>query len=116
MPETATAASVARATASGDRIPRPPVAPILRVATARGECQAEVKSPRVQRVLGSVGCLPGREARPARRNPSLELLDLSDPGTFDQGFPHELFRRLRREAPVAWHAGDIHGGPGYWVL
>jgi cytochrome P450 len=46
----------------------------------------------------------------------LELPDLSDPETFDDGFPHELFRRLRRELPVAWHAGDVHGGPGYWVV
>ena len=46
----------------------------------------------------------------------MELPDLSDPATFDRGFPHELFRRLRREAPVAWHEGDLHGGPGYWVI
>ncbi len=46
----------------------------------------------------------------------MELLDLSDPASFAQGFPHALFRRLRRDAPVAWHQGDVHGGPGYWVL
>ena len=32
------------------------------------------------------------------------------------GFPHDFFHRLRREAPVASHEGDIHGGPGYWIL
>ncbi len=44
------------------------------------------------------------------------LLDVSDPDTFERGFPHELFRRLRREAPVCWHEGDVHGGPGYWIV
>jgi cytochrome P450 len=46
----------------------------------------------------------------------MEPFDLSDPRSFDRGFPHDLFRRLRREAPVAWHAGDVHGGPGYWIV
>jgi len=46
----------------------------------------------------------------------MDLLDLSDPRSFDGGFPHEFFRRLRREDPVAWHAGDVHGGPGYWIV
>jgi len=46
----------------------------------------------------------------------MKLLDLSDPRTFDRGFPHDLFRQLRREEPVAWHEGDVHGGPGYWIV
>jgi cholest-4-en-3-one 26-monooxygenase len=46
----------------------------------------------------------------------MELLDLSDPRSFDGGFPHEFFRRLRRERPVAWHEGDVYGGPGYWIV
>jgi cholest-4-en-3-one 26-monooxygenase len=40
--------------------------------------------------------------------------DLSDPGSFVEGVPHETFARLRREAPVAWHP-DILGG-GFWVV
>jgi cholest-4-en-3-one 26-monooxygenase len=46
----------------------------------------------------------------------MELLDLSDPDSFGDGFPHEMFRWLRREKPVAWHEGDVHGGPGYWII
>jgi cholest-4-en-3-one 26-monooxygenase len=46
----------------------------------------------------------------------MELLDLSNPDTFEDGFPHDFFRALRREEPVAWHEGDIHGGPGYWIV
>lgn len=42
--------------------------------------------------------------------------DVSNPDTFADGFPHEAFRALRREAPVAWHEGDVHGGPGYWIV
>jgi cytochrome P450 len=47
---------------------------------------------------------------------ALEILDLSNPDTFEHGFPHDFFRALRREAPVAWHEGDVYGGPGYWIL
>ena len=45
-----------------------------------------------------------------------ELPDLSHPDTFADGFPHALFRELRRSDPVAWHEGDYCGGPGYWVV
>ena len=45
-----------------------------------------------------------------------ELPDLSNPDAFEKGFPHELFRRLRREAPLCWHEGEYDGGPGYWVV
>jgi cholest-4-en-3-one 26-monooxygenase len=30
-------------------------------------------------------------------------VNLADPDTFARGFPHDVFRRLRREAPVHWH-------------
>ena len=46
----------------------------------------------------------------------MELLDLSNPDTFENGFPHDFFRELRASDPVAWHEGDIHGGPGYWIV
>ena len=35
----------------------------------------------------------------------IEIPDLSHPDAFEHGFPHELFRRLRHDAPVAWHEG-----------
>ena len=47
---------------------------------------------------------------------TLEILDVSNPETFENGFPHDFFRRLRRDAPVCWHEGDVHGGPGYWIV
>ncbi len=43
-------------------------------------------------------------------------LDLSNADTYANGFPHEFFRELRRDAPVFWHEGDAWGGPGYWIL
>jgi len=46
----------------------------------------------------------------------MDVLDVSNPDTFADGFPHDFFRALRREAPVAWHEGDVFGGPGYWIL
>ena len=45
-----------------------------------------------------------------------EMLDLSNPDSFEHGFPHAWFRKLRAEEPVCWHAGDAFGGPGYWIV
>ena len=47
-------------------------------------------------------------------SPSLNDVDLTDPANFVPGVPHEWFTRLRREAPVFWHAE--RDGPGFWVL
>ncbi len=41
-------------------------------------------------------------------------VDLTDPDQFVGGVPHETFRRLRAEAPVAWH--PERKGPGFWVV
>lgn len=41
--------------------------------------------------------------------------DLSNPDTFVRGVPHDTFRRLRAEAPVAWHPDTVHGG-GFWTV
>ena len=46
----------------------------------------------------------------------VDVLDVSNPDAFEKGFPHELFRELRREAPVYWHEGDFAGGRGYWII
>ena len=42
-------------------------------------------------------------------------MDLTNPDTFADGFPHAEFARLRRSDPVHWHpeSRDI---PGFWVL
>jgi len=42
--------------------------------------------------------------------------DVGNPDAFEQGFPHALFRELRREAPVYWHEGQDDGGSGYWII
>ena len=53
----------------------------------------------------------------------IEPLDLSNPDSFANGYPHDFFRQLRREAPVYWHDGEHREpgfpdepGPGYWIL
>ncbi|MGH9081176.1 MAG: hypothetical protein ACRDYE_14090, partial [Acidimicrobiales bacterium] len=45
-------------------------------------------------------------------------IDLTDLDRFAGGFPDEVFTRLRREAPVWWHAPTEHtpDGVGFWVL
>jgi len=42
--------------------------------------------------------------------------DLSDADTFADGFPHDYFRQLRREAPVYFHERNVRGGPGFFVV
>ena len=56
------------------------------------------------------------EVLPVSRPTLREMIDVSDPDSFADGFPHAWFRELRREAPVCWHEGDVHGGPGYWIV
>jgi hypothetical protein len=47
-------------------------------------------------------------------------VDLSDPGTFLAGVPHEYFRVLREQDPVHWQEECelpvFLPGPGYWAL
>ncbi|MDR7166858.1 cytochrome P450 [Nocardia kruczakiae] len=47
-----------------------------------------------------------------------EDVDLTDLDRFTSGFPHPIFDRLRREAPVWFHPPTAHspGGDGFWVL
>jgi cytochrome P450 len=48
----------------------------------------------------------------------LSDVDLTDLDRFAHGFPHDLFTRLRRDAPVWFHPATSHtpGGEGFWVL
>jgi cytochrome P450 len=49
----------------------------------------------------------------------LAALDLTDAALYRHGFPHAVFTRLRREAPVWWHAapaGFLGADDGFWVL
>jgi cytochrome P450 len=45
-------------------------------------------------------------------------IDLTDLDRFAAGFPHDVFTRLRREAPVWFHPPTPHtpGGEGFWVV
>lgn len=47
-----------------------------------------------------------------------DLIDLTDLGRFADGFPHDLFVRLRRDRPVYFHPATAHtpGGEGFWVV
>ncbi len=49
---------------------------------------------------------------------ALVSIDLTDLDGFTDGFPHGVFARLRRVAPVWWHEPTSHtpGGEGFWVL
>jgi cytochrome P450 len=48
----------------------------------------------------------------------LDDIDLTDLDLFAGGFPHEVFTRLRAEAPVWWHppSDRAPGGEGFWVV
>jgi cytochrome P450 len=45
-------------------------------------------------------------------------VDLTDLDGFADGFPHDVFERHRREAPVYWHEPTEHtpGGEGFWSV
>jgi cytochrome P450 len=45
-------------------------------------------------------------------------IDLTDLDRFANGFPHDLFTRLRRDVPVWWHAPTSHtpNGEGFWSV
>ncbi len=44
----------------------------------------------------------------------MEGIDILDPGLFTDGPPHELFARMRREAPVRWNR--TKDGEGFWSV
>ena len=48
----------------------------------------------------------------------IDLVDLVDLDRFARGFPHDVFARLRAEAPVWWHPPHpkAPGGEGFWVV
>jgi cytochrome P450 len=45
-------------------------------------------------------------------------VDLTDLDLFAHGFPHDVFTRLRRDAPVMWHEPTVHtpDGEGFWSV
>ncbi len=45
-------------------------------------------------------------------------VDLTDLDAFAGGFPHPIFARHRREAPVYWHEPTVHtpDGEGFWTV
>ena len=48
----------------------------------------------------------------------LDGIDLTDLERFAEGFPHDVFRQLRRDAPVWWQEPTEHtpDGVGFWVV
>ena len=44
----------------------------------------------------------------------LSDVNLTDPNIFEEAVPHEMFRLLRREAPVFWH--EERDGQGFWAI
>ena len=52
---------------------------------------------------------------PEKRYP-LSGINLKDPFLFEQGTPHEIFRKLRNEAPVYWNPEPEPDEPGFWAL
>jgi cytochrome P450 len=54
----------------------------------------------------------------SRVPPSFADIDLTDLDRFTRGFPHELFTRLRHEAPIWFHPPTAHtpDGEGFWVV
>jgi hypothetical protein len=48
----------------------------------------------------------------------LDDIDLTDLDRFVDGFPHDVFAHLRREAPVSFHPPTPHtpGGEGFSVV
>jgi cholest-4-en-3-one 26-monooxygenase len=49
---------------------------------------------------------------------SLDKIDLTDPDLLRYGDPHQVWRLLRENAPVFWHAKGTHGtrGKGFWAV
>ena len=45
-------------------------------------------------------------------------VDLTDLDTFADGFPHDIFRLHREQAPVWWHEPTVHtpDGEGFWSV
>ncbi|MHA4813876.1 cytochrome P450 [Streptomyces aculeolatus] len=62
--------------------------------------------------------MTGHQGRDSTELPAvLEGFDLTDQTRFADGFPHEVFVRLREEAPVLWHPpGTTVDGEGFWVV
>jgi cholest-4-en-3-one 26-monooxygenase len=63
--------------------------------------------------VSSAGAPPAR-ALIGSQAMQLREVNLTDPDIFQQGVPHEMFRVLRREAPVYWH--EEPNGPGFWAV
>lgn len=45
----------------------------------------------------------------------MSAFQFDDPDLYVHGTPHHEFRRLRREAPFAWHAASGGDGDGFWL-
>lgn len=59
-----------------------------------------------------------RQGRGKLQPMSLPLFDLTHLDSYREGFPHDFFTALRRDAPLYWHAPTAHtpDGVGFWVI
>ena len=72
----------------------------------------------VAAVAELVGRVSGGRQVHAGRHPLIGMSDLTDLDNFAAGFPHELFDRHRREAPVYWHepTENTPDDEGFWSV
>ena len=49
-------------------------------------------------------------------HPTMSPVPLADPRTFAHGPPHDAFRLLREQAPVAWNPEPAPNRPGFWSV
>ena len=36
--------------------------------------------------------------------------------SFQEGQPHDIFKRLRNDAPIYWHEENLDFEPGFWAI
>ena len=81
--------------------------------------RAEPARPAQLRELGLTVAKPKGKPEQLTPRPSMDLdaIDLTDLDRFADGFPHDMFTQLRREAPVWWQEPTAHtpGGEGFWA-
>ena len=45
-----------------------------------------------------------------------QICNLDQYQAFEEGQPHDIFTRLRNEAPVYWHEEQLDFEPGFWAI
>ena len=45
-----------------------------------------------------------------------QICELDKWETFQKGQPHNIYKKLREEAPIYWHEESLSFEPGFWAL